>query len=73
MAGACGTCRHKRNMYILLVGKPKGKRPIGRPRLQREKNIKVSMEGRGLDSSGTGHTKVTVSCKFGNELLDSIK
>ena len=31
------------------------------------------MEGRGLDFSGTGRTKLAVSCKFGNKLPNSIK
>ena len=33
----------------------------------------MSMEGRVLDCSGRGHTKVAVSHKFGNKLPDSIK
>jgi hypothetical protein len=28
----CGTNGEKRNVYRLLVGKPKGKGPLGRPR-----------------------------------------
>jgi hypothetical protein len=31
MGGACGTSGEKRNAYR-LVGKPEGRRPIGRPR-----------------------------------------
>jgi hypothetical protein len=31
----------KRNVYRLLVGKPKGKRPLGRPRRRRMNNIKM--------------------------------
>jgi hypothetical protein len=30
-AGACSTNGEKRNTCRLLVGKPKGKRPLGRP------------------------------------------
>jgi hypothetical protein len=30
----------KRNVYRLLVGKPDGKRPLGRPRHKRIDNIK---------------------------------
>jgi hypothetical protein len=33
----------KRNMYRLLVGKPEGKRPIGRPRRRWMNNIKVDL------------------------------
>jgi hypothetical protein len=32
MGEACSTNGEKRNAYRLLVGKPKGKRPLGRPR-----------------------------------------
>jgi hypothetical protein len=30
MDGACGTHGEKRNAYRILVGKPEGKRPLGR-------------------------------------------
>jgi hypothetical protein len=33
----------KRNMYRLLVGKPEGKRPLGRPRRRRVDNIKMDL------------------------------
>jgi hypothetical protein len=33
----------KRNVYRLLVGKPEGKRPLGRPRLRRVDNIKIDL------------------------------
>jgi hypothetical protein len=32
MGGACSTNGEKRNVYRILVGKPEGKRPLGRPR-----------------------------------------
>jgi hypothetical protein len=32
MGGPCSTNGAKRNAYRLLVGKPEGKRPLGRPR-----------------------------------------
>jgi hypothetical protein len=31
----------KRHAYRILVGKPKGKRPLGRPRYRWEDNIKT--------------------------------
>jgi hypothetical protein len=31
----------KRNACRILVGKPVGKRPLGRPRREREENIKM--------------------------------
>ena len=38
-----------RGMHKVLVGKPKGKRPLGRPRCRLEDNIKMDLEevGRG--------------------------
>jgi hypothetical protein len=39
----------KRNVYRLLVGKPEGKRPLGRPRRRRIDNIKVDLLEIGLN------------------------
>jgi hypothetical protein len=36
--------REKGNAYRILVGKPKGKRPLERPRHRREDNIKVDIK-----------------------------
>ena len=38
-----------RVVHKVLVGKPEGKRPLGRPRRRREDNIKMDLEqvGRG--------------------------
>jgi hypothetical protein len=33
----------KRNMYRLLVGKPEGKRPLGRPRCRLVDNMKMDL------------------------------
>jgi hypothetical protein len=32
MGGACSTNGEKKTAYRILVGKPEGKRPLGRPR-----------------------------------------
>jgi hypothetical protein len=32
-----------RNIYGILVGKPEGKRPLGRPRRRRVDNIKMDL------------------------------
>jgi hypothetical protein len=37
----------KRNTYRLLVGKPEGKRPLGRPRCRWVNNIKMDLLGIG--------------------------
>jgi hypothetical protein len=49
--------RERRGVYRVLVGKPEGKRPLGRPRRRWEDNIMMKpkgivMGGRELDSSG---------------------
>jgi hypothetical protein len=35
--------KKKKNAYRLLLGKPEGKRPLGRPRQSRVDNIKVDL------------------------------
>jgi hypothetical protein len=35
--------KKEKNIYRLLVGKPEGKRPLGRPRRRRLDNIKVDL------------------------------
>jgi hypothetical protein len=39
----------KRNVYRLLVGKPEGKRPLGRPRRRWMDNIKMDLSEVGLN------------------------
>jgi hypothetical protein len=39
----------KRNAYRILVGKPEGKRPLGRPRLRWVDNIKIDLRETGWD------------------------
>jgi hypothetical protein len=55
---ACGTHGRGRNMYRVLVRKPKGKRPLERPRHRLEDGIKVDSRkigwGSGVDSPGSG-------------------
>jgi hypothetical protein len=43
MGGPCSTNVEKGNAYRLLVGKPDGKRPLGRPRRRLVDNIKVDL------------------------------
>jgi hypothetical protein len=52
MGRACSTNGAKRNAYRILVGKPEGKRPLGRPRRRWVDNIKMDlreMECDGMD------------------------
>jgi hypothetical protein len=41
--------RETRNAYRILVGKPEGKRPLGRPRRRRVDNIKMDLRDIGWD------------------------
>ena len=38
------------NAYRVLVGRPKGKRPLGRPRRRWDGNIKMDLNGVGCDA-----------------------
>jgi hypothetical protein len=40
----------KRNAYRILVGKPEGKRPLGRPRRRWVEDIKIDLREKGWDS-----------------------
>ena len=42
MGGACSA--YGGGVYRVLVGKPEGKRPLGRPRRRWEDNIKMDLE-----------------------------
>jgi hypothetical protein len=60
-----------RKCIKILVGKPNGKRQLGRPRHRWEDNIKRNIREisvrRGLDSCGSGQGPVGNSCGHSNE------
>jgi hypothetical protein len=63
------------NSYRILIETPEGNRPLGRPRLRCEDNIKrilnrIECE---LDSSDTGYGPVAGSCERSNGLSGFIK
>jgi hypothetical protein len=49
MSGACSTYGEKRGAYRILVGRPKGTRPLGRPRRRWENNIKMGLQDVGWE------------------------
>jgi hypothetical protein len=55
----------KRQVYRLLVGKPEGKRPLGRPRCRWINKIKIDLLETGLFSTGL----VWLRIGTGGELL----
>ena len=50
IGGVCSTYGERRGVYTVLVGKPEGKRSVGRPRRRWEDNIKMA-----LQEVGCGH------------------
>ena len=48
-AGHVARTEQSINAYRVLVGKPEGKRPVGRPRCRWEDNIKVDLREVGCD------------------------
>jgi hypothetical protein len=70
--------RTKRNAYMILVGKPEGKRPLGRPRRMWVDNIKIDLREIGWDGmdwidQAQDRGPVEGSCEHGNEPSGSIK
>jgi hypothetical protein len=64
----------KRNAYRLLVGKPEGKRPLGRPRHRWMDNIRMDLGEVGWgDVDWIGLAQDRNRCRFGIEPLGSIK
>ena len=49
VGGACGMPGEGRGVHRVLVGKPEGKRPLGRPRRRWEDNIKIDLREVGGD------------------------
>jgi hypothetical protein len=47
----CGTHGEGRGVYRVLVGRPEGKRPLGRPRREWEDNIEMDLGEIGIDGS----------------------
>jgi hypothetical protein len=68
----------KRNAYRILVGKPDGKRPLGRPRHRWVDNINMDLReigwgGMNWIDLAQDRGPVESSCEDGNEALGSIK
>jgi hypothetical protein len=57
-----------RGAYNILVGRPEGRRPLGRPRRRWEDNIKID-----LKEIGFGDADVAGSCEHSNKPSGSIK
>jgi hypothetical protein len=44
MGWACSTYGGRERCYSVLVGKPEGKRPLGRPRRRWEDNVRMDLQ-----------------------------
>jgi hypothetical protein len=53
----CGTHGEGKGVYRVLIGRPEAKRPLGRPRLRWEDNIKMDLTEIGID--GTNWIRLT--------------
>jgi hypothetical protein len=75
-AGHVAHLREMRSANKILVRKPEGKRPLGRPRCRWEDNMKmfISVNGFecGFNLSGSEYGQATSSCECGNKLSGSI-
>jgi hypothetical protein len=52
LGGASNTQGRMRNLYIILVTKRQGTRPLGRPRRRGEENIRMTVRQRGREGVG---------------------
>jgi hypothetical protein len=65
MGRACSTNGATRNAYRILMGKPEGKRPLGRPRPRWVDNIKMNLRERerenGMVGTGSNWLRIGIS------------
>jgi hypothetical protein len=78
LAGHVAWMGEKRGAYRVLVGKPEGKRRLGRPRRRWENNIKMDLQEVGFGGwTGLGwlriQRQVAGTCECGSEPSGSIK
>ena len=79
MGGALARMGKRRGVYRVLVGKPEGKRPLGRPRRRWEDNIKTDLQEvgcGGMDWIQLAHSEygqVAGTCDCGSEPSGSIE
>jgi len=76
-AGHVALMEERRGVHRVLVGKPQGKRPLGRHKRRWEYNIKMDLQvvgrgGHGLDRYGSELGRVAGSYECSNEPSGSI-
>ena len=67
-AGHVARMGERRGVYRVLVGKPEGKRLLGRPRLRWEDNIKMDIQGVGY-GGWTGSSWLRIGTGGGQLLM----
>ena len=76
-AGHVARMGEERGVYRVLVGKPEGKRPLGRPRRRWVDNIRMDLQDVGcgyMDWIGLAQDRDSWdACDCGNELSGSLK
>ena len=74
-AGHVARMGERRGVYRVLVGKPEGMRPLGRPRRRWEDNIKMDLQEVGCGGiDWIDLARDLAGCfEYGNELSGSIK
>jgi hypothetical protein len=75
-AGHVARVEESRGAYRVLMGKPEGRRPLGRPRYRWEDNIKTDLKLVGCTWTGLfrlGIRQVAGCCECGNEPSGAIK
>jgi hypothetical protein len=70
MGGACSTYGERKGMYRVSVGKPEGKKSLGRSGRRKDE---MGCEGYELDRTGLGYGQVAETYECGNEHSGSIK
>jgi len=78
MGGHVAFMGERRGVYRFLVGKPDGKRRLGRLGRRWEDNLKMELQevgcgGHGVDPAGSGQGQVADTCECGNEISGFIK
>jgi hypothetical protein len=66
-AGHVACMGEERKVYKVLVGKPEGKRPLGRPRWDQNGSFSEIGWGCRLDWTGSGQGPVASCCECGDE------
>jgi len=73
MGKVYSTYGESRVEYRVLVGKPEGKRPLGRPTHRWVDNIKMDLKEMEWRGPGLGYGQVAGTCECGNEPSVCIK